>query len=77
MEMTDYALRTHMRLPYEAAIEAVTAALKNEGFGVLTEIDVQATMKRRLQSPARLPGPQQRTGNWPAAALQRHRLRRR
>jgi uncharacterized protein (DUF302 family) len=48
MEMTDYALRTHMRLPYEAAIEAVTAALKNEGFGVLTEIDVQATMKNKL-----------------------------
>jgi uncharacterized protein (DUF302 family) len=48
MEMTDYALRTHMRLPYEAAIEAVTAALKDEGFGVLTEIDVQATMKNKL-----------------------------
>lgn len=46
--MTDYALRTHMRLPYEAAIEAVTAALKDEGFGVLTEIDVQATMKNKL-----------------------------
>jgi uncharacterized protein (DUF302 family) len=45
---TDYALRTRVDLPYEAAIEKVTAALKEEGFGVLTEIDVQATLKNKL-----------------------------
>ncbi len=33
---------------YETALERVTAALKTEGFGILTEIDVQATLKKKL-----------------------------
>lgn len=44
----NYALRAHLELPYEQAIERVTAALKAEGFGVLTAIDVQQTLKNKL-----------------------------
>jgi len=33
---------------FEEAIEKVTESLKKEGFGVLTEIDVKATLKKKL-----------------------------
>ena len=44
----NYQFRTRLDLPYEQVIEKVTAALKEEGFGVLTEIDVQSTLKKKL-----------------------------
>lgn len=34
---------------FDEAIEKVTEELKKEGFGVLTEIDVQATLKKKLE----------------------------
>ncbi|MFN8470858.1 MAG: DUF302 domain-containing protein [Anaerolineae bacterium] len=37
-----------MSVPYGEAIERAKAALKEQGFGVLTEIDVKATMKQKL-----------------------------
>lgn len=51
--ITDYAFRTRLDLPYEQAVEKVTAALKDQGFGVLTEIDVKATLKKKLDADFR------------------------
>jgi uncharacterized protein (DUF302 family) len=48
-----YVLHTHLNTPYEQAIERVTEALKAEGFGVLTEIDVQQTLKKKLDADFR------------------------
>ena len=45
---TDYKFGTRVNLSYEQTIEKVTAALKEEGFGVLTEIDVKATLKKKI-----------------------------
>lgn len=39
--------------PYEQAIESVTAALKAEGFGVLTRIDMSATFKEKINQAFR------------------------
>lgn len=41
-------LSTTLQTDFETAIQRVTAALKTEGFGVLTEIDVKDTLKRKL-----------------------------
>jgi len=51
--VTDYAYRTTLNLPYEQAIEKTTAALKEEGFGVLTEINVKTTLKKKLDADFR------------------------
>ena len=46
--MKYYHEKTLKGISFEEAIQKVTAALKEEGFGVLTEIDVQATLKKKL-----------------------------
>jgi uncharacterized protein (DUF302 family) len=50
---TDYGFRARLNIPYEEAIDKATAALKEEGFGVLTEIDVKATLKKKLDADFR------------------------
>lgn len=46
--MAKYYFNKTVDLSYEDAIARVTEELKKEGFGVLTEIDVAATMKKKL-----------------------------
>jgi uncharacterized protein (DUF302 family) len=46
--MSKYAFGKTVALTQEQAVRAVTDALAQEGFGVLTEIDVAATLKKKL-----------------------------
>lgn len=46
--MTTMGIRTTMREGFDDARSRVTEALKSEGFGVLTEVDVQSTLKQKL-----------------------------
>ena len=48
VEETRYGLRVELPVSYERAVEQATAALKAQGFGVLTTIDVQQTLKQKL-----------------------------
>ena len=48
MLATGYTLTRTTLLPFEEAVERVRTELKTEGFGVLCEIDVQATMREKL-----------------------------
>jgi len=51
--MSKYAIRAEVDRPYEETVAAAKAALASEGFGVLTEIDVKATMKKKLDKDIR------------------------
>jgi uncharacterized protein (DUF302 family) len=43
-----FGIRKPLRATYDEALARVPEALKSEGFGVLTEIDIQGTLKQKL-----------------------------
>lgn len=43
-----YGFSVQMNCGFDEAVDKVTEALKTEGFGVLTEIDVKATLKKKI-----------------------------
>jgi len=49
----EIGFEVHLNMPYEQALELTKAALTAEGFGVLTSIDVKATMKEKLDEEFR------------------------
>ena len=46
--MTTFGMRKELQATYDEALVRVPEALKTEGFGVLTEIDVAATLKQKI-----------------------------
>ncbi len=52
-EENDYGMEKRLGVSYEEAVEKVTSALADQGFGVLTEIDVKATLKKKLDAEFR------------------------
>jgi len=50
---SNYGFRSSVDLPFETAVEKVTATLKDQGFGVLTEIDVRKTLREKLDKDFR------------------------
>jgi uncharacterized protein (DUF302 family) len=51
--MSEYAITKTLSLPYAEVVEKTRAALAAEGFGILTEIDVKATLKKKLDEDFR------------------------
>ena len=46
--MSSYTITTTLNQPYPVAVEAVRTALGDQGFGILTEIDLKAALKEKL-----------------------------
>jgi uncharacterized protein (DUF302 family) len=53
MEIRYAVVREFPELGYDEAVDRVTKALQSEGFGVLTEIDVKATLKKKINADFR------------------------
>jgi uncharacterized protein (DUF302 family) len=53
LEMQQLAFQVELPLTFAQAIDAVTQALKEKGFGVLTHIDVKATLKEKIDEDFR------------------------
>jgi uncharacterized protein (DUF302 family) len=53
MKESRYGMGVDVALPYEQAVERAIDELKKEGFGILTTIDVKATMKQKLDKEFR------------------------
>ncbi len=53
MSDKSYGLTAKLSVPYDQAVDKVTTALKSEGFGILTEIDVKSTLKKKLDADFR------------------------
>jgi uncharacterized protein (DUF302 family) len=63
--MSYYISKTVGR-PFDMVVEEITARLKDHGFGILTDIDVQATLKKKIGADVakyRILGSMERTGN--------------
>jgi uncharacterized protein (DUF302 family) len=52
-QTTRYGISIPVRLPYERAVERTREELSKEGFGVLSEIDIAATLKKKLDADFR------------------------
>jgi uncharacterized protein (DUF302 family) len=46
--MINYGFTKELAMPFEEAVEAVSVALKKEGFGILTKIDIKEKFKEKL-----------------------------
>ncbi len=46
--MTDYEISVNLNEDYDVVVEKTVKALKKEGFGVITEIDIKKTLKEKL-----------------------------
>lgn len=51
--MSEYSISTRVEMSYDEAVEKAREVLAAEGFGILTEIDVKATLKKKLDEDFR------------------------
>ena len=48
MKKTDYGIRRKIALPYDQAVARAKVVLQEQGFGLLSEIDIKAKLKEKL-----------------------------